>query len=82
MSYRIHIEQPDRHYVRLLRLAGVYVRVIALRYPPGENPILIRRFVLPDGSMYESVVCTSQNHDTGGENVWQEAWRVTPEKLP
>ena len=55
MSYRIHIEQPDRHYVRLLRLAGVYVRVIALRYPPGENPILIRRFVLPEGSMYETV---------------------------
>ena len=82
MSYHVVNKRPEQHLVRMLREAGVCVRVIGWYGPISsyDDPIPIRQFILPDRRVYQTDVLTVPSQSPSGCEVWQTLRLAKPQR--
>ena len=82
MSFHVVLKRPEQHLVRMLREAGVCVRVIGWYGPIGsyDDPIPIRQFILPDGRVYQTILWDVPSKDPSGCAIWQSVGTAKPQR--
>ena len=80
MSYHVLVKRPEQHLVYILRKAGVCVRTLGWYSPFGSDPIPIRQFILPNGTVYRTDVWDTPSEEVSGSEVWQSAHPAKPQR--